>query len=64
VVVGWTYPFGGFHKFRDALGLAFHDDGPEVVDVAITKRVAVDIKGQHCVASWHLGEGQLFLNIA
>ena len=45
VVVGRTYPLGGFHQLRDALGLAFHDDGPEVVDVALTKRVAVDIKG-------------------
>ena len=64
MVVGMTYPFGVFQKLRDALGLAFHDGGSEIIDVAITKRVAVDIKGQYRVASRHLGEGQLFLNIA
>ena len=64
MAVGWAYPFGGFQQFGDALGLAFHDDGPEVIDVAIAKRVTVDIKGKHRVASWHFGEGQLFLDIA
>ena len=63
MAVGQTYPLGGFHQFRDTLGLAFHDDGTEVVDVAIAKRVAVDIKGQHRVASWHLGKGQFLFNL-
>ena len=64
VAVGQTNPFGVIHQFWDAFSLAFHNDGPEIVDVAITKRMAVDIKGQHAVASRHFGEGQLFLNIA
>ena len=64
VAVGRAYPLGGFHQLRDTLGLAFHDGGHEVVDVAIAERVSIDIKGQHRVASRHLGEGQLFFDIA
>ena len=45
MVIRQTRPFGGFQKLRDTLGLAFYNDSPEVIDVAIAKRVAVDIKG-------------------
>ena len=53
----------GLKELWDTLWLAFHDDSSEIVDVAITERVPADIKGQHRVASRHLGEGQLFLDI-
>ena len=64
MVVGRAYPLRVFHQFGDALRLAFHNDGPEILDVAIAKRVAVHIEGQHRFAAPHLGEGQLLLNLA
>ena len=51
MAVGRAYPFASFDQIGDALRLAFHDDGTEVVDVAITKRVTVDVKGQNRIAS-------------
>ena len=64
MAVGRTYPFSSLHQLGDALGLTFHDNGPEVIDVTLTKRVADGVEGQHRVTSRHLGERQLFLNIA
>ena len=63
MVVGRTYSIG-FHQLRDTLSLAFDYNGTKVVDIAIAKRVAIDIEGQHGVASGHLCEWQFFLHIA
>ncbi len=64
MVVGWAYTFDAFRQFTDTLRLTFHDDSLEFFYVAIAKRVAVDIKGQHRIATSHLGERQLFFNVA